>query len=87
MPHLVIAGAIHESGINLIETRKDFTYTYLPKNDDASYKNLIKNADALVIRTQSLTHQDIFGSQKLKVVSRQALAMMLWMWTHLRKKV
>ena len=73
MPHLVIAGAIHESGIKLIETRKDFTYTYLPKNDDASYKNLIKNADALVIRTQPLTHQDIFSSQKLKVVSRHGV--------------
>ena len=73
MPHLLIAGAIHESGIELIETRKDFTYTYLSENDDFSYKKLIKKADALVIRTQPLNRADIFGSQTLKVVSRHGV--------------
>ncbi len=73
MPHLLIAGAIHESGIELINTRKDFTYTYLSKNDDLSYKKLIKHADGLVIRTQPLSRTDIFSSQKLKVVSRHGV--------------
>ena len=73
MPHLLIAGAIHESGIELIETRKDFTYTYLSKNDDFSYQTLLKKADALVIRTQPLSRKDIFGSQTLKVVSRHGV--------------
>ena len=73
MPHLIIAGAIHESGIDLIETRKDFTYTYLSENDDLSYKRLIKDADALVIRTQPLSREDISRSQKLKVVSRHGV--------------
>ena len=73
MPHLIIAGAIHESGIALINTRKDFTYTYLSKNDDLSYRKLIKHADGLVIRTQPLSRTDIFSSQKLKVVSRHGV--------------
>ena len=73
MPHLLIAGAIHESGIELIETRQDFTYTYLSKNNDLSYKKLIKDSDALVIRTQPLSREDIFSSQKLKLVSRHGV--------------
>ena len=73
MPHLLIAGAIHESGIALINTRKDFTYTYLSKNDDLSYKNLVKDADGLVIRTQPLSREDVFSAQKLKVVSRHGV--------------
>ncbi len=73
MPHLLIAGAIHESGIELIRTRKDFTYTYLSENDDFSYKKLIKDADALVIRTQPLSRADILSAQNLKVVSRHGV--------------
>jgi D-3-phosphoglycerate dehydrogenase len=73
MPHLLIAGAIHESGIELIKTRKDFTYTYLPGNSDFSYKKHIKDADALVIRTQTLGREDIFSSEKLKMVSRHGV--------------
>ena len=73
MPHLIIAGAIHESGINLIKSREDFTYHYLSENDDSSYKNLIKEADALVIRTQSLGRNDILSADRLKIVSRHGV--------------
>ena len=73
MPHLIIAGAIHESGINLINSRKDFTYHYLSKNDDSSYKTLIKDADALVIRTQPLRRNDILSADRLKIVSRHGV--------------
>ena len=73
MPHVVIAGAIHESGLSLIETRPDFTYTYLSNNDDRGYVELIKEADALVIRTQPLTMQDIEGAKNLKIVSRHGV--------------
>ncbi len=73
MPHLLIAGAIHESGIELIKTRRDFTYTYISENDDLSYKKLLKDADALVIRTQPLSRADIFSTQNLKIVSRHGV--------------
>ena len=73
MPHVVIAGAIHESGIELIEKRADFTYAYIPSNEDRSYVNLIKEADALVIRTQPLTAKDIKEAAALKIVSRHGV--------------
>lgn len=73
MPHVVIAGAIHESGIELIEKRADFTYAYIPSNEDRSYVNLIKEADALVIRTQPLTAKDIKEAADLKIVSRHGV--------------
>jgi len=73
MPHLIIAGAIHESGIHLINSRKDFTYHYLSDNDDSSYKALIKEADALVIRTQTLGRNDILSADRLKIVSRHGV--------------
>ena len=73
MPHLLIAGAIHESGIELIKTRRDFTYTYISENDDLSYKKLLKDADALVIRTQPLNRADILNTHNLKIVSRHGV--------------
>ena len=73
MPHVIIAGAIHESGIHVIDKRIDFTYTYLPENDDLSYTELIKDADGLVIRTQPLVKSDILNAAKLKIVSRHGV--------------
>jgi D-3-phosphoglycerate dehydrogenase len=73
MPHVVIAGSIHESGIKTIAMREDFTYTYLPDNEDLSYKKLIKEADALVIRTQFLSREDIINTKKLQIVSRHGV--------------
>ena len=73
MPHVIIAGSIHESGIHIIDNRREFTYTYLSKNDDLSYKELIKDADALVIRTQPLVKTDIVSAINLKIVSRHGV--------------
>ena len=73
MPHVIIAGAIHDSGIKLIKKRQDFTFTYLPENGDLSYKDLILDADALVLRTQRLNSQDIIPCKKLKIVSRHGV--------------
>ena len=73
MPHVIIAGSIHESGIHVIDRRRDFTYTYLSKNDDLSYKELIKDADALIIRTQPLVKTDIVSAVNLKIVSRHGV--------------
>ena len=73
MPHVIIAGSIHESGIRVIDRRREFTYTYLSKNDDLSYKELIKDADALVIRTQPLVKTDIVSAINLKIVSRHGV--------------
>lgn len=73
MQHVIIAGSIHASGIQVIADRDDFTYTYLSDNEDLSYKHLIKDADALVLRTQPLTREDIMSSQNLKIVSRHGV--------------
>ena len=73
MPHVVVAGTIHETGIEILSSREEFTFTYLKDNQDLTYKQLIKDADALIIRTQPLIKDDIICAKKLKIVSRHGV--------------
>ena len=73
MPHVVVAGAIHETGIKILSSRKDFNITYLRDNEDLTYRELIKDADALIIRTQPLRKEDIINAKNLKIVSRHGV--------------
>ena len=53
MPHLLIAGKIHDDGIALLKAAKGVTYDYVTEISHDSYAPLIEKADGLVIRTQS----------------------------------
>ena len=72
MPHRLIAGILHESGLGLLESGPA-TFDYVKEISEASYAPLIGKADALVIRTQPLTAATIAKAEKLQVVSRHGV--------------
>lgn len=72
MPHLLIAGILHESGISLLESA-DVTFDYVKDISEVSYAPLIAGADALVIRTQPLTAATIAMAGRLQIVSRHGV--------------
>lgn len=75
MPHILVAGKLHRSGLDLLERAKGqgFTHDYVEKISEASYAPLIDKADALVIRTQPMSAATISQGKRLKVVSRHGV--------------
>ena len=73
MPHLLIAGKIHEDGIALIRAAKGFTFDYTPEFTHEAYAPLIAKADGLIIRTQPVPAETIAQGTRLKIVSRHGV--------------
>lgn len=73
MPHILIAGKIHPSGMALLKNAPGITYDYVEEVSEASYAPLIANADGLVIRTQPCSAATIALATQLKIVSRHGV--------------
>jgi D-3-phosphoglycerate dehydrogenase len=73
MPHILIAGKLHASGLNLLDSAHNVTYDYVEEISEPSYAPLIAKADALVVRTQPLSAPTIAQAKHLKVVSRHGV--------------
>jgi len=73
MPHLLIAGKIHDAGLALIRDAKGVTYDYVSEISHESYAGLIQKADGLVVRTQPVPAETIGKATKLKIVSRHGV--------------
>ena len=73
MPNILIAGELHTSGIDFLETLSDYTFDYVKKVSNESFLPYLENADALVLRTQQFNAEDIQKSKNLKIVSRHGV--------------
>lgn len=73
MPHVLVAGKLHPSGIALLETAPGITYDYVEEVSEPSYAPHIGKADALVIRTQPLSASTVAMARRLKIVSRHGV--------------
>ncbi|ROR15219.1 hydroxyacid dehydrogenase [Erwinia sp. JUb26] len=73
MPHVLIAGSIHQAGLTILQNAPGFTYELVKEVSTASYAPLIEHADALLLRTQPLTATEIAQAPRLKVVSRHGV--------------
>lgn len=75
MPHLLVAGKLHDAGEALLRKLEGngLTYDYVEEVSESSYAPLIHKADALVIRTQPLSAETIARGERLKVVSRHGV--------------
>lgn len=73
MPHILIAGKIHDDGLALIEKARGFTVDYVTEISFETYAPLLAKADGLVIRTQPLPAETIMAAQNLKIVSRHGV--------------
>jgi D-3-phosphoglycerate dehydrogenase len=73
MPHLLIAGKIHPSGLARLAGLDGFTYDYVEEISEPGYAPLIGRADALVIRTQPLSAATVAAARRLRIVSRHGV--------------
>ncbi len=73
MPHILVAGKIHASGVALLEAAAGVTYTLVEEVSEPSYAAHAANADAVVIRTQPMSAATIALAPKLQIVSRHGV--------------
>ncbi|MBN8631978.1 MAG: hydroxyacid dehydrogenase [Rhodobacterales bacterium] len=73
MPHLLIAGKLHPSGLDLLQSAKGVTFDYVEEISEPSYQAFLPKADALVIRTQPLSAASIARAPGLRIVSRHGV--------------
>lgn len=73
MPHILIAGAIHEDGLRLIDETPGYSYDYVPSMAAGDYLPYLAGAEALVIRTQPVTAAALALAPKLKIISRHGV--------------
>jgi D-3-phosphoglycerate dehydrogenase / 2-oxoglutarate reductase len=73
MPHVLVAGKLHPSGIELLRGHPDFTFDYVEEVSEPSYAPLIDAAEGLVIRTQPLSAETVKRAARLRIVSRHGV--------------
>lgn len=73
MPHLLVAGKLHPSGLDLLRGTKGVTFDYVEEISELSYQAFLPRADALVIRTQPLSAASIARAPGLRIVSRHGV--------------
>jgi D-3-phosphoglycerate dehydrogenase len=73
MPHLLIAGKIHDAGLAMLKDTKGITYDYVTEISHDSYATLVHKADGLVVRTQPVPAMTIAKATNLKIVSRHGV--------------
>jgi D-3-phosphoglycerate dehydrogenase / 2-oxoglutarate reductase len=73
MPHVLVAGKLHPSGIALLTSAPGLTFDLIEDVSEPSYAPLIHLADALILRTQPMTANTIAQADKLQLVSRHGV--------------
>ena len=70
---VLIAGKVHEAGIALLRQRTDVTLDLVEAVTAEAYRPFLPSADAVLLRTQPMTGDDIATATKLKIVSRHGV--------------
>jgi D-3-phosphoglycerate dehydrogenase / 2-oxoglutarate reductase len=73
MAVVLVAGKIHQAGMELLQARSDVELVYVEPVTAEAYLPHLPRADAVLLRTQPLTAADIAGAPKLKIVSRHGV--------------
>lgn len=73
MPHILVAGKLHPSGVALLDSATGYTYDYVEEVSEPSYAPLIGHADALILRTQPLSAPTVADAGQLRIVSRHGV--------------
>jgi D-3-phosphoglycerate dehydrogenase len=73
MPHVLVVGKLHPSGIALLDEAPDVTYDYVQGDFEDDYAPLIGKADGVVIRTQPMSEKTVAAGTRLRIVSRHGV--------------
>jgi D-3-phosphoglycerate dehydrogenase / 2-oxoglutarate reductase len=72
MPHVLVAGKIHTSGLDLLRSG-GMSIDYVEEVSATSYLPFIERADAVLIRTQPMSAAAIGQAPRLSIVSRHGV--------------
>lgn len=73
MPHVLVAGKLHPSGLALLKSAPGVTFDYVEEISEPSYQAFLPKAEGVVIRTQPMTAAGIAKAPRLRVVSRHGV--------------
>jgi D-3-phosphoglycerate dehydrogenase / 2-oxoglutarate reductase len=73
MPHVLVAGRIHEAGRDLLAGTPGITFDLVDEVSTESYAPLVDRADAILIRTQPMPAEVIARAGRLQIVSRHGV--------------
>ena len=73
MKKVLIIKKIHDSGIKLLDSRKDFSYEIVENLENSFLINKIKDCDALSLKTSKLSADLINAANKLRIISRHGV--------------
>jgi D-3-phosphoglycerate dehydrogenase len=73
MPHVLVAGLIHEQGLDVLRHAPGITFRLVEEISTASYAPFVGEADAIIIRTQPLPAELMGKAGKLKIISRHGV--------------
>jgi D-3-phosphoglycerate dehydrogenase / 2-oxoglutarate reductase len=73
MTHVLVAGRIHEAGVELLRKAPGITLDLVDEISTESYAPLVDRADAVLIRTQPMPRDVIDRANVLKFVSRHGV--------------
>ncbi len=70
---VLVAGKVHAAGVELLRARADVVIDMVEAVTNEAYLPLLPMADAVLLRTQTLTAKDVATAPKLKIVSRHGV--------------
>ncbi len=73
MPRVLISGTIHDDGLAVLQGRPDLEIVTIPDEAPATFKAMLADADALLIRTAPLPAEAVAGAERLRIVSRHGV--------------
>lgn len=73
MPHVLVAGLIHEHGLDVLRRTPGLTFRLVEQVSTDAYAPFVAEADAILIRTQPLPAELIAKAQRLAIVSRHGV--------------
>ena len=73
MPHVLVAGKIHEAGLDLLRAAPGLTIDVVNEVTLEAYVGFLSGADALLLRTQPLTADLLKTAPRLRIVSRHGV--------------
>ncbi len=73
MPHILVAGRIHEAGLARLRAAADVTFDVVDEVSTDSYAPLVDRAEAILIRTQPMPASVIDRAKRLRIVSRHGV--------------
>jgi D-3-phosphoglycerate dehydrogenase / 2-oxoglutarate reductase len=73
MPHVLVAGKIHDAGLAVLKAAGDVTFELVQDVTMEAYAPHLPSADALLLRTQPLKANLLAKALRLKIVSRHGV--------------